>query len=44
MNYYNHFAEISDAEFDIWDELKRLDPNNAVLHEWAQNLSLEQSK
>ena len=33
--YYNHSApEISDAEFDaLWDELKDLDPNNAVLHE-----------
>ena len=33
--YYNHSApEISDAEFDgLWDELKRLDPDNAVLHE-----------
>ena len=33
--YYNHSApEISDAEFDsLWDELKKLDPNNTVLHE-----------
>ncbi len=33
--YYNHSApEITDAEFDaLWDELKQLDPNNAVLHE-----------
>ena len=33
--YYNRSApEISDAEFDaLWDELKDLDPNNAVLHE-----------
>ena len=33
--YYNHSApEISDIEFDaLWDELKELDPNNAVLHE-----------
>ena len=33
--YYNHSApEISDAEFDaLWDELKDLDPNNAVLLE-----------
>ena len=33
--YYNHSApEISDAEFDaLWDELKRLDPENSVLHE-----------
>ncbi len=33
--YYNHSApEISDGEFDsLWDELKTLDPNNAVLHE-----------
>jgi len=33
--YYNHSApEISDAEFDsLWDELKTVDPNNAVLHE-----------
>ena len=33
--YYNHSApEITDVEFDaLWDELKRLDPNNIVLHE-----------
>ena len=33
--YYNHSApEISDQEFDaLWDELKRLDPENAILHE-----------
>ena len=33
--YYNHSTpEISDLEFDIlWDELKKLDPNNAILHE-----------
>lgn len=33
--YYNHSApEISDAEFDaLWDELTKLDPMNAVLHE-----------
>ena len=32
--YYNHSApEISDAEFDtLWDELKKLDPENVVLH------------
>ncbi|MBA45531.1 MAG: hypothetical protein CMB31_02960 [Euryarchaeota archaeon] len=32
--YYNHSApEISDAEFDaLWDELKKLDPENEVLH------------
>ena len=31
-SYYNGEAEISDAEFDkLWDELKALDPNNAVL-------------
>ena len=32
--YYNHAApEISDVEFDaIWDELKKIDPNNEILH------------
>ncbi len=31
-SYYNGEAEISDAEFDkLWDELKTLDPSNAVL-------------
>ena len=31
-SYYNGEAEISDAEFDrLWDELKVLDPENAVL-------------
>ncbi len=30
--YYNSQSEISDAEFDkLWDELRRLDPNNEVL-------------
>ena len=33
--YYNHAApEISDAEFDkLWDELKKLDSENEVLHQ-----------
>ncbi len=33
--YYNHAApEITDAEFDaLWDELKKLDSSNDVLHE-----------
>ena len=32
-SYYNGEAEISDAEFDrLWDELKSLDPDNAILH------------
>ena len=32
-SYYNGEAEISDSEFDsLWDELKILDPNNAILH------------
>ncbi len=33
--YYNHSApEITDQEFDaLWDELKDLDPDNAVLHQ-----------
>ena len=31
-SYYNGEGEISDAEFDaLWDELKELDPGNAVL-------------
>ena len=31
-SYYNGEAEISDAEFDkLWDELKALDPSNALL-------------
>ena len=32
--YYNHSApEISDSDFDrLWDELKKLDPDNEVLH------------
>ena len=31
-SYYNGEGEISDAEFDaLWDELKALDPGNAVL-------------
>jgi DNA ligase (NAD+) len=33
-SYYNGEAEISDKEFDaLWDELKKIDPNNAVLKE-----------
>ena len=32
-SYYNGEGEISDAEFDkLWDELKTLDPQNAILH------------
>lgn len=32
-SYYDGEGEISDAEFDkLWDELKALDPNNAILH------------
>ncbi len=32
-SYYNGEAEISDADFDkLWDELKSLDPGNAILH------------
>ena len=31
-SYYNGEAEISDADFDaLWDELKELDPGNAIL-------------
>ncbi len=32
-SYYDGEGEISDAEFDaLWDELKALDPQNAILH------------
>lgn len=32
-SYYDGEGEISDAEFDkLWDELKALDPKNAILH------------
>lgn len=32
-SYYDGEGEISDQEFDsLWDELKELDPNNAILH------------
>ncbi len=32
-SYYDGEGEISDAEFDaLWDELKALDPDNAILH------------
>lgn len=32
--YYNGEALISDQEFDeLWDELKKLDPTNAILHQ-----------
>ncbi|MBR1640556.1 MAG: NAD-dependent DNA ligase LigA [Treponema sp.] len=32
-SYYDGEGEISDAEFDkLWDELKSLDPDNAILH------------
>ncbi len=32
-SYYDGEGEISDAEFDaLWDELKALDPANAILH------------
>ena len=32
-SYYDGEGEISDAEFDkLWDELKELDPANAILH------------
>ena len=39
--YYNQASpEITDADFDaLWDELKQLDPDNAVLHEvWPEPL------
>ena len=32
--YYSGISEITDAEFDeMWDELKRLDPENAIFTE-----------
>ena len=32
-SYYDGEGEISDAEFDrLWDELKSIDPENAILH------------
>ncbi len=32
--YYNGEPEIPDAEFDLlWDELRRIDPENPILHE-----------
>ncbi len=32
-SYYNGEAEIEDAEFDkLWDELKKIDPGNRILH------------
>ncbi len=32
-SYYNGEGEISDSEFDaLWDELKKLDPANPILH------------
>ena len=41
--YYNHSApEISELVDALWDELKQLDPNNAVLHEVGPEPLLEQ--
>lgn len=43
--YYNDQPEIEDAEFDaLWDELKRLDPGNAVLQEVGADGSIRFSK
>jgi DNA ligase (NAD+) len=39
-SYYNGEGEISDAEFDIlWDELKSIDPSNALLKRVGQDTS-----
>lgn len=38
--YYNEEPEISDAEFDaLWDELRRLDPGNALFQEVGRDRS-----
>ncbi|MDR0908698.1 MAG: hypothetical protein LBM77_02930, partial [Spirochaetaceae bacterium] len=39
-SYYKGSAEITDTEFDaLWDELKRLDPGNAILQKVGSDLS-----
>ncbi|MCR4789742.1 MAG: NAD-dependent DNA ligase LigA [Treponemataceae bacterium] len=43
-SYYTGMAEIEDAEFDkLWDELKSLDPDNAILHEIGSDLEEQYS-
>lgn len=38
--YYNSESEISDSEFDaLWDELRRVDPNNELFHEVGRDQS-----
>jgi DNA ligase (NAD+) len=41
MAYYTGKTEISDAEFDAyWDELKKIDPDNAILHAIGKDSSV----
>ncbi len=43
--YYNDQPEIDDAEFDkLWDELRRLDPENAVFSEVGVDRSIRFTK